>query len=78
MLSYLHSHNIVHLDIKPENILIEEDGNVFVADLGSASHINEDIYQSDQMYMAMDCLNDIATPDCDIYRLADYKICFIS
>ncbi|CAL8080450.1 unnamed protein product [Calicophoron daubneyi] len=32
-LEHLHSLNIVHLDIKPENILFYKDGHVFVSDL---------------------------------------------
>lgn len=31
-LIYLHSHNIVHLDIKPQNLLVSHDGNVKIAD----------------------------------------------
>lgn len=32
-LEHLHSLNIVHLDVKPENVLIYSDGHVFVSDL---------------------------------------------
>lgn len=31
-LIYLHSHDIVHLDIKPQNLLVSRDGNVKIAD----------------------------------------------
>uniref|UniRef100_A0A7C8YK90 non-specific serine/threonine protein kinase n=1 Tax=Opuntia streptacantha TaxID=393608 RepID=A0A7C8YK90_OPUST len=31
-LIYLHAHNIVHLDIKPQNLLVSRDGNVKIAD----------------------------------------------
>ena len=32
----LHSHGIVHRDVKPENILISKEGTPWVADLGIA------------------------------------------
>lgn len=33
-LQYLHSHNVLHRDIKPDNIMITEDGAVKLVDLG--------------------------------------------
>ncbi len=35
-LSYLHSQKVVYRDIKPENILLCQDGHVKIADLGLA------------------------------------------
>ena len=35
-LSYLHQNNVVYRDIKPENILLGQDGHVKIADLGLA------------------------------------------
>jgi len=35
-LSYLHSQKVVYRDIKPENILLRQNGHVKIADLGLA------------------------------------------
>jgi serine/threonine protein kinase len=34
-LAYLHEHSIVHFDVKPENLLLDSDGHVLLADFGS-------------------------------------------
>lgn len=38
---HLHSLSIVHLDIKPENILVSSDGNALLSDLGSARRFGQ-------------------------------------
>jgi len=35
-LAYAHSQGVVHQDVKPENVLIDESGNVYIVDLGLA------------------------------------------
>ena len=40
-LHYIHSHNIIHLDIKPANILIDENGNAKLIDFGIAKQYSD-------------------------------------
>ncbi|OAY34442.1 mitogen-activated protein kinase kinase 7 [Manihot esculenta] len=40
-LSYLHSCNIVHLDIKPSNLLVSKDMNVKIGDFGVSRIVND-------------------------------------
>lgn len=41
-LSYLHSRNILHLDIKPSNVLIDDDDKVILIDFGISKHYDSD------------------------------------
>ena len=38
-MEYLHKHDIVFRDIKPENILVDVDGHIRIADFGLAKEI---------------------------------------
>ncbi|GLU24749.1 hypothetical protein SLE2022_406470 [Rubroshorea leprosula] len=59
-LTYLHSHNIVHGDIKPENLLLTRSGRVKIGDF-SACHAFEDDngelwrYRGTPAFMAPEC-----------------------
>ncbi|MGH2493486.1 MAG: protein kinase domain-containing protein [Ktedonobacteraceae bacterium] len=41
-LSYAHNQNIVHLDVKPSNILVSEDNNILLSDFGIAAFTRSD------------------------------------
>lgn len=43
-LSYLHSHGIVHGDIKPQNILLQANGRIVLSDFGVARQSEENEY----------------------------------
>jgi len=58
-LAHMHAKNIVHLDIKPSNILIAENGRLKIGDLGLAFEGGKDGdgREGDVMYMALELLN---------------------
>ena len=71
-LAYIHSHQIVHLDIKPANILLSRDGkSVKITDFGQAYRLGSDVNpeEGDSRYMAPELLKDIFTPAADIFSL---------
>ncbi len=79
-LEYAHQHTIVHRDIKPQNILIEPDGNPVILDFGLAKVANSNQLQWTQSgevlgtpaYMPPEQIDSFVGPvgpACDIYAL---------
>eukprot|EP01132_Coremiostelium_polycephalum_P007794 gene7794-9593_t len=63
-LSHIHSNGIVHLDIKPENLLVANDGSLKICDFGVSDNGDN---EGDQVYMAPELLDEIQSPAADIF-----------
>jgi serine/threonine protein kinase len=73
-LGYAHASGVVHCDVKPGNVMIDEGGNIFLADFGIARHA----YSTETtvgiagspLYMAPEQIKgEAVTPATDIYSL---------
>ena len=53
-LDYLHSHSIIHRDIKTANLLVDTKGEVKISDFGSARYIttHAESFKGTLLYMA--------------------------
>jgi wee1-like protein kinase len=79
-LDFIHRHNMVHLDIKPENIFLKND-QFKLGDFGLVAKISydKDVEEGDSRYMSMELLSDDHTDltKSDIFSLGAtmYEIC---
>jgi serine/threonine protein kinase len=71
----IHAANIVHRDVKPENVLVMDDGRLVVSDFGVAVSAGQTTYFSSKVagtpsYMAPEVImGDKATPRADVFSL---------
>ncbi|TRY70416.1 hypothetical protein TCAL_16409 [Tigriopus californicus] len=75
-LKHLHDHNLIHMDVKPENIFIGRDGICKLGDFGLVLDLSKDdlTFQhnyggGDSKYMANEVLSHMYTPAADIFSL---------
>ena len=81
-LHHIHSFGLVHLDIKPANILIGDNGVLKIGDFGMATMqgVGDDGEEGDQRYMAPELLLSMYhRPSADIFSMALtlYETCLI-
>ncbi|KAH7700774.1 Myt1-like protein [Aphelenchoides avenae] len=72
-LEHLHENGYVHMDVKPENVLVSADGVCKLCDFGLLFNMNKDSDSDpddgDCRYMAPEILNESPTPAADIFSL---------
>uniref|UniRef100_A0A914PVB8 non-specific serine/threonine protein kinase n=1 Tax=Panagrolaimus davidi TaxID=227884 RepID=A0A914PVB8_9BILA len=70
---FLHDHQIIHLDVKPDNIFLASNGHCKLGDFGLALDLNKDSLKDfedgDSRYLAPEILNNPPTKAADIYSL---------
>jgi len=73
-LGYAHANGVVHCDIKPGNVMVDQGGNIYLADFGIARHTDSSTTTmagaGTAAYMAPEQIrNEPVTPETDIYAL---------
>lgn len=71
-LQYIHEQNIIHLDLKPENIFISDKNELKIGDFGLSTMFGGQprlSSEGDKYYMAPEVLDGIYTKAADIFSL---------
>ncbi|KAG8460842.1 hypothetical protein KFE25_010897 [Diacronema lutheri] len=69
-LAHIHAHGLLHLDVKPENILVTRDGMLKIGDLGLCVSAGEwEEQEGDAVYIAPELLQARPSSLCDIFSL---------
>jgi serine/threonine protein kinase len=67
-LELLDAHNLIHLDLKPDNLFLSHDGGLKIGDFGLCHPASEwDADEGDGAYIAPEVLNEKATSAADIF-----------
>lgn len=71
-LKHLHDHNLVHLDVKPENIFIAKEGFCKLGDFGLVLDLtlddSKDPLEGDPCYLAPEIMEGTFTKAADVFR----------
>ncbi len=70
-LEYLHQHNVIHQDIKPDNIMLDDDLNYLVSDFGISTGRDSasETYGGTRAYMAPERFNGVSDSKGDVWAL---------
>lgn len=71
---FFHSKGYIHLDIKPANFLVDDNGFILLSDYGLSQKISElgsfdDYFDGDSVYISKDALNVNLSTKCDVFSL---------
>ena len=72
-LAFMHGREMIHHDIKPDNILISDDDHVRITDFGVSAHINECPLKGDWTFLPPEVILGVASYDTAVAGLRPSK-----